>query len=54
MMDVKRLVHGDKDLIIQTRQDLHRIPEIAYTEEKTSAYVAESTLTITWKPQWKR
>ena len=27
--------------MIATRRDLHRIPEVAYTEEKTSAYVAD-------------
>jgi amidohydrolase len=28
-------------LVINTRRDLHRIPEVGYTEEKTSAYVAD-------------
>ncbi len=41
MVDVRQLVNEQKDLIIETRRDLHRIPETAYTEEKTSAYVAE-------------
>ncbi len=41
MTDIKEMVHQQKDLIINTRRDLHRIPEPAYTEEKTSAYVAE-------------
>ena len=40
-MDLKKLVHEHKDLITNTRRDLHRIPETAYTEEKTSAYVAD-------------
>ena len=35
------MVQEQKDLIIQTRRDLHRIPETAYTEKKTSEYVAE-------------
>ncbi|UCG81606.1 MAG: amidohydrolase [Desulfobacterales bacterium] len=41
MCDIKKLVKQHKDLIINTRRELHRIPEPAYTEEKTSAYVAE-------------
>ena len=40
MDDIKTRVQGEKDRIIQTRRDLHRIPEPAYTEEKTSRYVA--------------
>ncbi len=41
MVDIRKLVRQHKDLVINTRRDLHRIPEPAYTEEKTSAYVAE-------------
>ena len=41
MLDIKQLVNEHKDLISNTRRDLHRIPETAYTEKKTSAYVAE-------------
>jgi amidohydrolase len=41
MIDPCQLVHEHKDLIINTRRDLHRIPETAYTEKKTSAYVIE-------------
>jgi len=41
MIEIKKLVQQHKDLIINTRRDLHRIPEPAYTEEKTSVYVAE-------------
>ncbi|MGD8763790.1 MAG: M20 family metallopeptidase [Desulfobacteraceae bacterium] len=41
MVDIHQLVSEHKDLIISTRRDLHRIPETAYTEKKTSAYVAE-------------
>jgi amidohydrolase len=40
-VDIKKLVSERKDLVISTRRDLHRIPEIGYTEEKTSAYVAD-------------
>ncbi len=40
-MDIKTLVREQKDLIIQTRRELHRIPEPAYTEKKTSAYISD-------------
>jgi amidohydrolase len=40
MIDIKKLVHQHSDLISKLRRDLHRIPETAYTEEKTSRYVA--------------
>jgi metal-dependent amidase/aminoacylase/carboxypeptidase family protein len=40
MADVHDLVGAYQELIIKTRRDLHRIPETAYTEKKTSAYVA--------------
>ena len=41
MADIKTLVAQHKDVIINTRRDLHRIPEPAYTERKTSDYVAD-------------
>jgi amidohydrolase len=41
MTNVHRLVSEHKDRIIKIRRDLHRIPEIAYTEKKTAAYVAD-------------
>jgi len=41
MVDIHQLVSEHKDLIINTRRDLHRIPETAYTEKKTSAYIAD-------------
>ncbi len=40
MIDIKKRVHQHSALISKLRRDLHRIPEIAYTEEKTSRYVA--------------
>ena len=40
MTDFRKLVLEQKDIITKTRRDLHRIPEPAYTEEKTSVYVA--------------
>jgi amidohydrolase len=41
MVDIRKIVGEHKDLIIKTRRDLHRIPEVGYTEEKTSTYVAD-------------
>jgi amidohydrolase len=41
MVDFKKITHEYKELIIETRRDLHRIPEPAFTERKTSAYIAE-------------
>jgi amidohydrolase len=41
MPDIHRLVNEQKDRIIGFRRDLHRIPETAYTEKKTAAYVAD-------------
>jgi amidohydrolase len=41
MHELKPLVQQHRDAIIRTRRELHQIPEPAYTEEKTSAKVAE-------------
>ena len=41
MVDIHQLVVEHKELVIRIRRDLHRIPETAYSEKKTSAYVAE-------------
>ncbi len=41
MSDIRKLVSEHKELVINTRRDLHRMPEVGYTEEKTSAYVAD-------------
>ena len=41
MVDIREIVSEYKELIIKTRRDLHRIPEVGYTEAKTSAYVAD-------------
>ena len=40
-MDFKSYLAPFNERVIATRRDLHRIPEVAYTEEKTSAYVAD-------------
>jgi len=39
MDSLKKLVKDHEELIIALRRDLHRIPETAYTEKKTAAYV---------------
>ena len=41
MVNINQLVNESGDLVIKTRRDLHRIPETAYSEKKTSAYVAD-------------
>ena len=41
MIDFKKLVQDQKEAIINTRRELHRIPEIAFCEKKTSAFVSE-------------
>ncbi|MBW2583843.1 MAG: amidohydrolase [Deltaproteobacteria bacterium] len=41
MLDIRKLVSEYKEFVINSRRDLHRIPEVRYTEEKTSAYVAD-------------
>ena len=41
MDDLKQIIADQKDLVVKTRRDLHRIPEPAYTETKTAAYIAE-------------
>jgi amidohydrolase len=46
MENLHQLVSEQKDLIIKMRRDLHRIPETAYTEKKTSAYVADYLNTL--------
>jgi amidohydrolase len=40
MEDLKKLIHENTKRIVNTRRDLHRIPETAFTESKTSEYVA--------------
>jgi amidohydrolase len=40
-MEIKSLVAGYHELLVQTRRDLHRIPEVGYTEVKTASYVAD-------------
>jgi len=40
-MNITDMVRSHQERVVNIRRDLHRIPEVAYTEEKTSAYVAE-------------
>jgi amidohydrolase len=42
MKSIQAHTAEQKDFIIKTRRDLHQIPETAYTEHKTSAYVSEA------------
>ncbi len=41
MDDLKQMVADHLELVVRTRRELHRIPEPAYTETKTAAYVAD-------------
>lgn len=41
MAELKRLVEQNREHIINHRRELHRIPEPAFTEQKTAAYVAD-------------
>ena len=41
MADLTQLVQQQKETLIATRRDLHRIPETGFNEVKTSAYVAQ-------------
>jgi len=40
-MNITDMIRSHQERVVNIRRDLHRIPEVAYTEEKTSAYVAE-------------
>lgn len=41
MIDFKKVVQEEKQATIDTRRDLHRIPETGFCEQKTSAFVSE-------------
>jgi amidohydrolase len=41
MEEIKALFHARREQVVETRRQLHRIPEPPFTEEKTSAFVAE-------------
>jgi amidohydrolase len=41
MADIRQLVGKYNELVISARRDLHQIPETGFTEEKTSAYIAD-------------
>jgi amidohydrolase len=40
MIDFRKVVQDQKETVIKIRRELHRIPEIAFCEKKTSAFVA--------------
>jgi amidohydrolase len=40
-MNIKERVNSYTEQVIATRRELHRIPELGFREEKTSAYVAD-------------
>ena len=40
-MNIRDLVKSHQERVVAIRRDLHRIPEVAYIEKKTSAYVAD-------------
>ena len=40
MLDFRKMVQGEKQAIVEMRRELHRIPETAFCEEKTSAFVS--------------
>ena len=40
-MNVRQIVRRFEKQLVSIRQDLHRIPELAFEEKKTSAYVAD-------------
>jgi len=39
MSELRQIINENKALIIQTRRDLHRIPELAFQETQTAAYI---------------
>ena len=39
-MDLKKMVEPYREMLSRVRRDLHRIPEIGFSEEKTSRFVA--------------
>ena len=41
MSELGQIINKSKDLIIQIRRDLHRIPELAFQETKTAAYIKQ-------------
>ena len=40
MLDFRKMVQGEKQAIVEMRRELHRIPETAFCEEKTSTFVS--------------
>jgi amidohydrolase len=46
MIDFKKLVQEEKQATVDIRRELHRIPEIAFCEQKTSAFVSDRLRTL--------
>ena len=46
MTNIKERVRARGDLVSKLRRDLHRIPETAYREKKTSRYVGDYLKTL--------
>jgi amidohydrolase len=51
MIDFKKIVQEQKQTTIDMRRELHRIPETAFCEEKTSAFVADRLRSLGLKVQ---
>ncbi|MFH1241764.1 MAG: M20 family metallopeptidase [Pseudomonadota bacterium] len=41
MIDFRKMVQEEKDAVIEARRALHKIPEMAFCEKKTAAFVAK-------------
>jgi amidohydrolase len=51
MIDFKKIVQEQKQTTIDMRRELHRIPETAFCEQKTSAFVADRLRSLGLKVQ---
>lgn len=45
-MELKEMVGSQRDWIVEVRRALHKIPEVAFCEEKTSGFVAERLMEL--------
>jgi amidohydrolase len=46
VIDFKRIVQEEREAIIDSRRELHRIPETAFCEQETSAFVSDRLRTL--------
>jgi metal-dependent amidase/aminoacylase/carboxypeptidase family protein len=46
MIDIKTIINEEKATIAAIRQALHKIPEKAFTEKKTSQFIVDYLKTI--------